>query len=292
MADPREKAIKAIEKRLKKQPGSPLFARLADYYLEDGRVDDALRLCKEGLTNYPNYTTGLIVKGRALIALGKKDEARKSFNKVNELLAGIEAVEKMLAEVGGPEVAVPPAPVATIVEPVITPAEEPPLADHSDLTPEANFTPIIVEPTPEVETPAEIPVEAPMEVQPQAEETQEEFMARLQQELAGTENTLSLDEYLSGNTPATGSNDIEELAGKLQGAKITPVIDISRPAEDGAGGNAGFVTPTLAEIYVKQGWYDDAIKAYKSLAASKPEEKAQHEARIAEIEAMKAQQQG
>jgi cytochrome c-type biogenesis protein CcmH/NrfG len=50
------------------------------------------------------------------------------------------------------------------------------------------------------------------------------------------------------------------------------------------------VTPTLAEIYVKQGWYDDAIKAYRTLAANKPGEREKFDRRIAEIEEMKKQQ--
>ena len=102
MADTREKEIKALEKRLKKQPGSPLFARLADYYLEDGRKDDALHVCKEGTTHHPYYTTGHLLKGRTLVALGKKEEARKSFNTAHELMPGIEAIEKLLADLGGP----------------------------------------------------------------------------------------------------------------------------------------------------------------------------------------------
>jgi len=66
------------------------------------------------------------------------------------------------------------------------------------------------------------------------------------------------------------------------------VIDLSShtPGEsDGTSG--GFVTPTLAEIYVKQGWYDDAIRAYRTLITTKPEEKDRYEQRIAEIEEMK-----
>ena len=50
----------------------------------------------------------------------------------------------------------------------------------------------------------------------------------------------------------------------------------------------GFVTPTLAEIYAKQGWYDDAIKAYKTLAHNKPAEKERYEKRILELEEMKS----
>ena len=290
MADTREKTIKAIEKRLKKQPGSPLFARLASYYLEDSRTDDALRVCNEGIIHHPFYTTGHLLRGKTLVSLGKKEEARKSFNTVHELQPGIAAVERMLADVGGPIVAkAPPTPAPKVEEPFVPQAQAEELQSLETLTMDEPSPAVASEPYVEptfvpVAEPA--PVEIPVEMK---EETQDEFMARMQQELAGTENTLSLEDYLSGNFTPPPSNDIEDLAGKLQGAKITPVIDLSRPTE-GGGGNAGFVTPTLAEIYVRQGWYDDAIKAYRSLAASKPDEQAKFEQRITEIEEMKKQQ--
>ena len=94
----------------------------------------------------------------------------------------------------------------------------------------------------------------------------------------------------------TGENQIEELAEKLKDAKkITPIINLSEkettPAsEQESPSGTGFVTPTLAEIYAKQGWYDDAIKAYKALASSKPLEKEKFEKRIQELEEQKKRQ--
>ncbi len=129
-------------------------------------------------------------------------------------------------------------------------------------------------------------------------EPYDEFTARARMELFGTEDTLTLDEYLaqtgSADPSAAPPDDIGELAQKLKTSqRITPpVINFSEKAprtanEVEAGGGSGFVTPTLAEIYVKQGWFDDAIKAYRALAANKPAEKEKFEQRIAEIEEMK-----
>lgn len=90
-------------------------------------------------------------------------------------------------------------------------------------------------------------------------------------------------------------NDIEQIASKLQTAgKITPVIDMAQketpPAsEQDLPMSMGFVTPTLAEIYAKQGWYDDAIKAYRALAHNKPHERERFEKRIEELEKLKSQ---
>ncbi len=95
--------------------------------------------------------------------------------------------------------------------------------------------------------------------------------------------------------PAQDGNRIEELTEKLQDAKkITPVIDLtsqvtsSPSSADEAAVDAGFVTPTLAEIYAKQGWYDDAINAYKTLAKTRPGEKDKFEERVKELQEEKA----
>jgi hypothetical protein len=96
-----------------------------------------------------------------------------------------------------------------------------------------------------------------------------------------------------------GPNKIEEFAEKLQDAKkITPVIDFSAQespppstADETAAG-AGFVTPTLAEIYAKQGWHDDAINAYKTLAKTRPAEKEKFEQRVKELEEEKSKGAG
>jgi hypothetical protein len=126
----------------------------------------------------------------------------------------------------------------------------------------------------------------------------EEFTARVRMELFGTEDTMTLDEYLAQTgfvePPAAPSDNIGDLAEKLKTSqRITPpVINFSEKAprsasEGDTAGGSGFVTPTLAEIYVKQGWFDDAIKAYRALAANKPAEKEKFEQRIREIEEMK-----
>jgi hypothetical protein len=103
---------------------------------------------------------------------------------------------------------------------------------------------------------------------------------------------------VTGSIPSGVQNKIEELTNKLQSAgKITPVINFAQketPAasEQDTPSGMGFVTPTLAEIYAKQGWFDDAIKAYRTLARTKPAEKERYEKRIAELEELKKKSAG
>ncbi|MBI3004342.1 MAG: hypothetical protein HYY49_02880 [Ignavibacteriales bacterium] len=189
--------------------------------------------------------------------------------------------------------------------PTDTPAAETAAPVAEPPSPFAGFeAPPTVENPPPAETPAEQPFTG---LAPASEEESfEQYASRMRAEWSGTENTMSLEEYLGGmpsppvDTPPTPQppNEIEELTQKLQGAKkITPVINLSdkstvTASESESPASTGFVTPTLAEIYAKQGWYDDAIKAYKTLAINKPAEKEKYEKRIQELEEQKKQQGG
>lgn len=420
MIETLEQRIQNLEKRLAAQPKSPLFAQLAGYYLEAGRSRDALTVCDSGLAHYPFYTTGHLIKGRTLLALNMRAEARRELEFVHQMLPLNEAVALLVAQIpSSPEESLSSAPVA-VKTPAITtetvqppPPSEPAIVEAEQLL--SQFTeetaqPAVEEPVASAETPAqeeassfdalspEIPT-APAEIddpfeqaasspEPAEQETfgapepvpqttessaqvAEAFASYAEQkrgELFGLENSMSLDEYFqegippslepspvveetpsavppeqssqetfvdpfaaltsyanttepatpieSSPTPPESTEDpfaqlsqndqtqagrkdqIEEIAEKLKDAKrITPVINLAdrssaTPSEADTPSETGFVTPTLAEIYAKQGWYDDAIKAYKAMAVNKPTERDKYESRIRELEELKKQQSG
>lgn len=461
MADTAQEQLKSLEQRLAQNPQSPLFVRLAAYYVLNGRAKEALRLCDDGLAHYPFYSTAHLIKGKALVELGMMAEARHEYDVVHELLPMNEAVAKLCASIDlGPSQNLEAAPVAeevieaepdalvaveapaeqpAIGEPEVVTAEEPavqeaaattepgfgteeapaqePVAQEPQIAEQAGVvTPAddsfgfggtqVAEPQPEepgageklgleeqpeaqqpsedfgfgvgaqapqapaddeggfgaqqaevTEQPQEAPAVEPSAMEaapraaeptstpaepaadwyeafsqlqqpaeeapaaasaaPQAEEENpfamfgaeepaatlegepyEDFTARVRMELFGTEDTMTLEEYLGQTAPppppATAEDNIGELAEKLKSSQRMkpPVINFSEKTPRSAGdadpaGATGFVTPTLAEIYVKQGWFDDAIKAYRALATNKPAESAKFQQRIAEIEEMK-----
>jgi hypothetical protein len=519
-----------LEKRLALEPQSPLFARLASYYLQVGRVKDALRLCDDGLAHYPFYTTAHAIKGKALAELGMMAEAKHEYELVHEFLPRNEtfarlassidletshvlqapptvkkAAKEVVPAVAMPQVVLeepiveeevqptlvedtPPQEPQTIEstkispptddtfgleeqpvaesqpeepgaaeklglamhfepqqtfsdfgfdtaaqEPVVTaeepfvPAEEPATQEFAaqepqtfepteiSTPPEGSFAveeqpedpgaaeelgfdmqvepqetlsdfgfdtapqeapsahveeiPIGSQPMeesqraiesepeqPQEPSPFESPImeavqASPVPAAPAASETSgeeapdwfeafsqlqqpaegtaatpadspseeenpfamfggdqssatvegepyEEFTSRVGTELSGTEDTVTLEEYLGQAASAQPSpepaDNIGELAEKLKTSpRITPPVvnfaeKSSRSASDvDAASGSGFATGTLAEIYVKQGWFDDAIKAYRALAMNKPAEREKFEQRIAEIEGMK-----
>ncbi len=456
MIETTQQRITALEKKVGTDAKSPLFAQLAHYYLEISRAQDALRLCDAGLANFPFYTTGHLIKGKALVALNMRAEARREFEFVLDFLPNNEAVSTLLAQLPPseeetlaivpreiqPEASKPEQGLPTAVEyrilptpplqkepeygfggieqpvveqqpelsPLTTPSHEPTFFDAITQAPVATTTEdpfgfrsttpsiepsVAPEPSsfggfdvsmpgsptvPETQTPSieqpggfEFTLSTPDQSVlppplPQEEESFEPYASRRRTELSG-EDTISLEDYLDNtmivlpqasspetpvsidirNTmeelptdttivlpqalpptetisiemqstieelptgptivlpqapppetppPTVVQNTIEELATKLQTArKITPIINITQKetppkTEPDTPTGVGFVTPTLAEIYAKQGWFDDAIKAYKTLARNKPGEKERYEKRIAELEELKKQSRG
>lgn len=382
-----QQKVAQLEKRVGPNSKSPLFAQLASFYLLAGRAQDALRICDEGIANFPFYTTGHLIKAKVLLTLNMNLEARRELEIVREFLPTNTTITQFLAEIPGAPGEIPGAktitPKATTVE-TAPPAQEPSLPIEpspavqepvSELpTSVATETPSTSEPKTTAEffgvSPSEIPTpeptqsapaesvaapegvsadpfgfgatsaEAPqaeaapppeaatpfggleastsepqagMPVQeaggspPSEEESFEQYAERKRIELAGSENTMSLEEFVAGSATASpppgdaptsaSPNEIEELTQKLQGAKkITPVINLAdrstvTASETDTPAGTGFVTPTLAEIYAKQGWFDDAIKAYRTLALNKPAEKEKFEKRILELEELKRQKE-
>jgi hypothetical protein len=435
MIETAKQQILALEKKVGPDAKSPMFAQLANFYLEQHREEDALRMCDAGLAHYPFYTTGHLVKGKALVALRMRAEARREFEFVLEFLPRNEMVTALLEQIPPSEDETLTATRQEVQPEVIEPKYIPPSLDENQIpsTPQiyqepgysfSGFDQPVQEQQPElspapsslsgptffdaitqtpvatttddflgVEAPPvempempeptsfsgfNIPMQEPQSVPetqesvfadiprsvpepssgfefalpspeqeslaqaPSEEESFALYASRRREELTG-EDTISLEDYLSNavvvpaeeislNLPmstdmqdkiddtitkdmysadttiilpkipppelpisASIQNNIEEIANKLKDAKkITPVIDLAQketpPAsEQDLPVSMGFVTPTLAEIYAKQGWFDDAIKAYKALARNKPGEKERFEKRIEELEKLKSQ---
>ncbi len=71
--------IEFLTQKISENPRSPLFARLADFYLYKEQTVEALSLCKEGLENFPEYYAGYIVMGKVHTALKEYSKARTAF---------------------------------------------------------------------------------------------------------------------------------------------------------------------------------------------------------------------
>jgi tetratricopeptide (TPR) repeat protein len=79
VANPR---IEDLRKRIEKDPGSRLFAQLAEELRKDGELEDAIRVAREGLRSHPNYPSARMTLGRALLDTGDWAAARTEFELV------------------------------------------------------------------------------------------------------------------------------------------------------------------------------------------------------------------
>lgn len=77
--DPKYELLKS---RLQQNPDSLLFARIADAMLGRGQVDEAIRICEEGIRKHPYYVTGHMVLGKCYLQKKLFDLAEKEFKRV------------------------------------------------------------------------------------------------------------------------------------------------------------------------------------------------------------------
>jgi tetratricopeptide (TPR) repeat protein len=98
---------------LSKDPGSMVFAPLAEAYRKAGMLDEAIATAQDGLKLHPNYLSGMVALGRAYFEKGMLKEAREELERVikmapdNIIAANIlEEIKKQEPEVEVAEVKV------------------------------------------------------------------------------------------------------------------------------------------------------------------------------------------
>jgi tetratricopeptide (TPR) repeat protein len=79
LANPR---IDDLRRKLEKEPGSRLFAQLAEELRKDGDLAEAIRVARQGLAQHPSYPSARMTLGRALLDSGALAEARREFETV------------------------------------------------------------------------------------------------------------------------------------------------------------------------------------------------------------------
>jgi tetratricopeptide (TPR) repeat protein len=79
-------------------PASIAFAQLAEEYRRAGQLDEAVATCRFGLTNHPEYLSARVTLGRALLALGRLDEAGVELHRVLASVPDNLAAVRALAE--------------------------------------------------------------------------------------------------------------------------------------------------------------------------------------------------
>lgn len=95
----KEAVLEYLESRLRDNPKSLLFARLADVYLEQGKINDGMSLCTEGVKHHPYYSSGYFVLAKAHVLNKEYDKAESALKKVLSHDQQYLAAQKMLADI-------------------------------------------------------------------------------------------------------------------------------------------------------------------------------------------------
>lgn len=227
---------------------SPAFAREASQLLHDGDIQRATELCIAGTSKFPNYATGFLILGKCCDIAGRAGDALKAYRHALALLPDHSTLHELArqAEAKGASA-------------MRTEREE---TDTTQVEPAPIYAP--VNESHSRATEVQPPVISPHRVEP---------------------ITPSPTPVHEASEQTAAESTLDYLTRRLQNVKrIKP--NPSTQAESVRVENVtsqNFVTPTMAEIYVGQGEYKEAIKAYSELLKQNPAEE-KFKRRVAEIE--------
>ncbi len=74
--------IEELRRRVEADPASLAFAQLAEEFRRAGALQEAVRVCREGLAQHPGYVSARVTLGRALFELEQYDEAQTELEAV------------------------------------------------------------------------------------------------------------------------------------------------------------------------------------------------------------------
>src|SRR6185503_6378013 len=91
--------IDDLRRRVLKDPASIAFAQLAEELRRAGEYQEAVDTCRAGLAIHPGYLSARVTLGRALLELGKLDQAKVELSRVLESAPENLAAIRGLAEI-------------------------------------------------------------------------------------------------------------------------------------------------------------------------------------------------
>jgi tetratricopeptide (TPR) repeat protein len=74
--------LEDLRRRVQLDPSSIAFAQLAEEYRRAGQLEEAVDVCRAGLTLHPAYLSARVTLGRALLDLQQFDDAQQELERV------------------------------------------------------------------------------------------------------------------------------------------------------------------------------------------------------------------
>ena len=94
-----KEVIEKYRSLLKQTPDSQVFAPLAEAYRENGDLELAEKVCKEGLRKHPSHTSAWVILGKILKDKNYWDEGIKALNQALKLSANNILAHQLLGEI-------------------------------------------------------------------------------------------------------------------------------------------------------------------------------------------------
>jgi hypothetical protein len=99
-----------LQRKFRDATGSPGFSRLAEVLRSEGRLDEAIQTCMEGLRDRPNTLSGHVVLGKAFLDAGRVEESREQFESALRLdprcLSAMHHLARIMTKMQWPDAAV------------------------------------------------------------------------------------------------------------------------------------------------------------------------------------------
>jgi len=279
------------------QAGRPenqmFFARIADRLLELGKPGEAAALCEQNIGRVPCYLSGLIILGQSYLALKEYGKAREALNLVlkqdPDNLKALYLLGQVAENSGDTLLAFSFYERVLEADPYCQEAgsEAEKLRkelESKDFVPAA--APQRIEKVPASVVISSLPVEEhqpaqqehhkPEKIKSAWKDTSDEFMVAKE---------VSVDTHLVGMEPAK----VEKPPEPMISASSTSSKDLETPVP-AAVPKPLFETASIAEIYAKQGLFELALRVYRKLLNTNPEE-GLYKNRIKELEKKVLEQQ-
>ena len=282
--------IDELRRRLERDPGSRLFAQLAEEHRKAGDLAEAIRVARAGLAQHPVYPSARLTLGRALLdtgdAAGARPELELVLRQAPDNILASRLLGQALEQLGDHDAALRQY-TATLT---MAPGDLELAAQVKGLRERLAGGPrggeVATGPMPRMSAPPLPPATAvrPANVPARA-------LLR-----SGTPPTQMAPAASIEPTPEVGGTT---LPGGAVAAQLSHPEQVRAAAPQGTGerspdatseagqGSAPFSSSTLAELYLRQGLQERAVEVYRQVLAEDPgNEKAR--ARLAALEASPA----
>lgn len=86
-------------KQWQDEPNSIVFAPIADYFLSYGMMDEAMKVCSEGVKKHPSFISGRIVMAKIHLKLGDLENARAELEAALSVAPQNKMAKELLSEI-------------------------------------------------------------------------------------------------------------------------------------------------------------------------------------------------